>query len=67
MRLIADSILEKVVIVSDCNEPISPGALCREYIISAGEIQALTLITYLVSSHEVISSVLRYLQADLSI
>lgn len=37
MRLIADSILEKVVIVSDCDEPISPGALCREYIISAGE------------------------------
>jgi cytidine deaminase len=67
MRLIADSILEKVVIVSDCDEPISPGALCREYIVSAGEIQVLTLIIYLVSSHEVISPVLRYLQVDMSI
>lgn len=37
MRFIADSILEKVVVVSDCDEPISPGALCREYIISTGE------------------------------
>jgi cytidine deaminase len=67
MRLIPDSILRKVVIVSDCDEPISPGALCREYIVSTGEIYALTLNIYLVISHpEGFTSILRNLRAVFS-